>query len=233
MSFNISDFFLKDIIYTAKGNLENKFFKVTIDNVEYPALISRVASSLITISVYSRRKQIDYENPIEKGINEFNNNRKEEGSDYFFEKYGSAWDVDFLDSEKFFLHPSLYYLFEEHIFEFTDINERTNDFLTSKMEEYDMIFLSSAEIVFKDLDNSSSDFDTKFRKFIHEKCIKEYNDNTDLQNALIEVNKKRIEYEKEKEKRMQVVREKERKIQEFNDNLDIPKRKNLKDYNIR
>ena len=233
MSFNISDFFLKDIIYTAKGNLENYFFKVTIDNVAYPALIYRVASALIEISVYSRKIQVNDENPIEKGIIEFNEIQKEEGIDYLFENYDSEWYADFLDSERFFLHSNLYILFENHDFEFSDINERTNDFLNSKQQEGDLIFLSSAEIVFKDLENSSSNFDVKFKKFIYEKCIEVYDSNEYLQNALIDVNKKRIKDEQEKEKHMQAVREKERKIQEYNDNLKVPKRKNLNDYNIR
>lgn len=232
MSFNISDFLLKDIIYAAKENIENDFFKVTVDNVDYPALISRVGTALIGITICCMGRQVNDEHPIEKKIIEYNDIQKEEGHDYIFEKYGKNWDVDFFDPEKFFFRPNLYYLFEETIFEFTDINERTQSYLIDQMQKGEVICLSSSEITIKDLENSNFELEAKLKKFIYEKCIKEYSNNEDLQNALIKVNKKRIENEKEKEKHMKVVREKERKIQEYNDNLEVPKRKNLKDYNI-
>ena len=180
MSFNISDFFLKDIIYTAKGNIENDFFKVTVDNVDYPALISRVGTALIGITICCMRRQVNNENPIEKKIIEYNEH------DYnIFEKYGKNWDVDFLDSEKFFFRANLYYLFDEIIFDFADINERTQSYLIDQMEKGEVICLSSSEITFKDLENSNSELEAKLKKFIYEKCTNEYSDNEKLQNDLI------------------------------------------------
>lgn len=233
MSFNISDFLIKDIIYTAKEKIEGTFFKVTIENVDYPVLISRVGASLIGISIYCMRSQVNDENPIEKKIIEYNDAQKEEGHDYLLREHGSNWNVDFFDPEKFFFRTNLYYIFEESNFEFSDVNEKTNDFLNSQMLKEQLIYLTYTEIIYKGLQNPTCDFEKKLRNILLEKCSKQYVNNIDLQNTLIEVKNKQIEYEKEKEERMKLVREKEREIQEYNDNLEVPKRKNLKDYNIR
>ena len=61
MSFNLSDFFIKDILSTAKNNIENKFLKLTINNVEYPILISRVRTALMVILICSRKDQVNDE----------------------------------------------------------------------------------------------------------------------------------------------------------------------------
>lgn len=233
MSFDLSDFSLRDILHTAKQCIENDYFKITVDNVDYPAIIPRVGVALIDITIYCMKRQVNNENPIEKMIIEFNDIKKEEGHDYLLDKYGNNWDVDFLDSEKFFLRPNLHYLFEESSFECADVNEKTKSYLINQMQKGEIVCLTSSDIGFGDLKNSNYEFEEKLKNFLYEKCIKEYNNNESLQNALINIKEKRIQDEKEKEKHMRLVREKEHKIQEYNENLEVPKRKNLKDYNIR
>ena len=217
MKFNPSDFLLKDIVYVNNNSLKNKFLKLTIANAKYPILISHVDTSRINTILYCRKGHFNKENLIEQKVIE----------------YSDILNIEYHESYTF-LHsyPYLKILLEDFSFEISDVNQKTNIFLTSLIED-DLIVLAETQFNYKDLENPTNSLDRKFRNLLLEKCIKEINENKKIHDELIKINKDREKRNKELEKHMETVIEKERQIQKFNDNLPNYSSKNLNDYKIR
>ena len=234
MNYSISNLELGEIVNITRDIVGEKIFKLSVENANYPIIITRIHSPSISFEVWTRSMKINENKPIEQEL-------------YLYHQL--SWEYHIKNN---IVSPTLENILEKKSFTLSEFDEQESelirDLIKNKEKHSTRVFEDYYENLYRtngvtqlfrktyrftNLKRTEYKFKEKFSEFLHNIAIREIESDEKLQEKVMKYQKNKEKQEKELEEHMKKVREKEKRKIEFEKMINNPKPKNSNNYNVR